>query len=63
LKINEEDWRNRKKWKEHNAAAEDMFEKTSSSFAPWTVLGANYKWYARTKVLKTIVEKLEKSIK
>jgi polyphosphate kinase 2 (PPK2 family) len=62
-KINEEDWRNRKKWKEHHAAAEDMFEKTSSSFAPWTVLGANYKWYARTKVLKTIVEKLEKSIK
>ncbi len=62
-KINEEDWRNRKKWKEHNRAAEEMFEKTSSPFAPWTVIGANYKWYARTKVLKTIVERLEKSIK
>jgi hypothetical protein len=29
-KINEEDWRNRKKWEQHNEAAEDMFDKTSS---------------------------------
>lgn len=59
-KISEEDWRNRKKWDEHNKAAEQMFERTSVEEAPWHVIGANYKWYARVKVLKIVVERLEK---
>ncbi|MEQ1858728.1 MAG: UDP-galactose-lipid carrier transferase [Chthoniobacteraceae bacterium] len=58
-KINEEDWRNRKKWSEHNQAAEDMFEKTSTDIAPWNVLGSNFKWWARVKVVKTVVEAIE----
>ena len=58
-KINEEDWRNRRKWDEHNTAAEDMFEKTSSEWAPWHVIPANYKWHARVKVVKTVVDALE----
>lgn len=62
-KINEEDWRNRKKWEEHNEAAQDMFEKTSTKWAPWTVVAANYKWYARVKVLKTVVEAVEDAVK
>ncbi len=52
-KINEEDWRNRNKWKEHNTAAEEMFEKTSTRWAPWHVVAANFKWHARVKVLET----------
>jgi polyphosphate kinase 2 (PPK2 family) len=53
-KIGDEDWRNRKRWEEHIQAAEDMFEKTSTPQAPWTVIPANYKWYARIKTLKTV---------
>jgi len=60
-KINDEDWRNRRKWDEHNAAAEDMFEKTSTESAPWSVIAANYKWYARIKVLKSLTEALERA--
>lgn len=60
-KINDEDWRNRRKWDEHNTAAEDMFERTSTEAAPWTVVAANYKWYARVKVVKTVVEALERA--
>ena len=59
-KINDEDWRNRRKWEEHNSAAEDMFEKTSTEDAPWTVIAANYKWHARLRVLKTVVDTLER---
>lgn len=62
-KINDEDWRNRKKWDQHNEAAQDMFVRTSTSVAPWNVLAANYKWYARVKVLKIITDKLEKALK
>jgi AMP-polyphosphate phosphotransferase len=58
-KITEEDWRNRRKWEEHNAAAEEMFEQTSTPFASWTVLEANYKWYARLKFLKTAIRAME----
>jgi polyphosphate kinase 2 (PPK2 family) len=60
-KINDEDWRNRRKWDEHNTAAEDMFEKTSTDTAPWSVIAANYKWYARIKVVKGLVDALEKA--
>jgi AMP-polyphosphate phosphotransferase len=58
-KITEEDWRNRRKWAEHNEAAEAMFEQTWTHYAPWTVIEANYKWYARLKFLRTTTRALE----
>jgi polyphosphate kinase 2 (PPK2 family) len=58
-KITEEDWRNRHRWDEHNEAAEDMFEKTSIAIAPWIVIEANFKWYARLKALKATIKALE----
>jgi AMP-polyphosphate phosphotransferase len=58
-KITEEDWRNRRKWAEHNEAAEDMFEQTWTHYAPWTVVEANFKWYARLKFLRTTIRALE----
>jgi polyphosphate kinase 2 (PPK2 family) len=56
-KISEEDWRNRKKWKEHIEAAEEMFERTSTKSAPWTLVESEFKYYARLKVLKAVVKK------
>lgn len=61
-KISDEDWRNRKKWDEHVAAAEEMFEKTSPDHAPWTVLAANYKWSARVEVAKTVLRAVDKAL-
>jgi AMP-polyphosphate phosphotransferase len=61
-KISEEDWRNRRHWSEHNEAAEEMFEKTSTDDAPWTVVPANFKWYARVKVVKTVAETIRKQL-
>jgi AMP-polyphosphate phosphotransferase len=58
-KITEEDWRNRRKWTEHNEAAESMFEQTWTHYAPWTIMEANFKWYARLKFLKTTIRALE----
>lgn len=60
-KISDEDWRNRKKWDQHNAAAEEMFEKTSTEDSPWHVIAANYKWYARLRTVKIVVDRLEKA--
>jgi polyphosphate kinase 2 (PPK2 family) len=57
-KINEEDWRNRRKWHQHNKAAEEMFVKTSTKIAPWTVIAGDYKWYARVQFVKTIYSRI-----
>jgi polyphosphate:AMP phosphotransferase len=60
-KITPDDWRNRDKWAAYDAAMTDMVERTSTAFAPWTLVEAEDKKYARLKVLRTIVERLETS--
>jgi polyphosphate:AMP phosphotransferase len=61
-KITDEDWRNREKWDEYTTAVCDMVDHTSTSTAPWTLVEANDKYYARIKVLETICERLEESL-
>ena len=58
-KLTPEDWRNREKWQSYEEAMTDMIDRTSFNHAPWTLVEANDKKYARIKVLKTIVERLE----
>ena len=58
----DEDWRNRRNWEQHCQAAEEMFERTSTEYAPWYVIPANYKWHARLKVVKTVAERVEKAL-
>jgi polyphosphate:AMP phosphotransferase len=59
FKITEEDWRNREKWGLYEAAVADMVDRTSTEIAPWTLVEAEDKYFARIKVLRTIVERLE----
>jgi len=61
-KITEEDWRNRSKWDSYEASAIEMFEKTSMPYAPWTVVEAEDKNFARIKVIKTIISHLKKNL-
>ncbi len=61
-KITDEDWRNREKWDEYEKAVDEMLVRTSTTYAPWEIVEANSKYYARVKVLKTVVEAMEKEI-
>ena len=61
-KITEDDWRNRAKWDFYEAAACDMIEKTSVATAQWTLVEANNKEWARLKVMKTVVDRLEQEL-
>ena len=63
FKITDEDWRNRKKWDAYERAVCDMVDRTSTSFAPWTLVEANNKYYARIKVMKTLCDAIERAIK
>jgi AMP-polyphosphate phosphotransferase len=62
-KITDEDWRNRGKWEDYITAAEEMLLKTSTPEAPWTLVEANDKYFARIKSLRTVAEKLRRELK
>ena len=61
-KITDEDWRNRAKWDLYEKAVDEMIVRTSTEDAPWIVVEANSKYYARIKVLETVVAALEKRL-
>ncbi|WP_151980474.1 polyphosphate:AMP phosphotransferase [Acinetobacter guerrae] len=59
FKITEDDWRNRSKWNEYLNAAADMFERTSTDCAPWTIVATDDKYTARIQVLKAILKQMK----
>ena len=62
FKITPDDWRNRKKWAAYDLAVCDMVDRTSTEIAPWTLVEANDKHFARIKVLKTLCARLEAAL-
>ena len=61
-KITDEDWRNREKWEDHWHAVSDMIERTSTVHAPWTIIEANDKCYARVKTLTVVTDRLKAAL-
>lgn len=61
-KITKDDWRNRKNWNEYRLATDEMLFRTSTSNAPWTIVESNSKYYARIKVLETVIKSIEKHL-
>jgi len=62
FKITEEDYRNREKWDLYEDAVNEMVERTSTSYAPWTLVPANDKRTARVVVAETAADRLEAAI-
>ena len=58
-KLTDEDWRNRKKRRAYARAIEDMLDETDRDFAPWTLVEADSKRYARVKVIETVIAAAE----
>ena len=61
-KITPEDWRNREKWDQYVTAADEMFLRTSTAYAPWRIISAEDKKYARVEVLKAWRDALRKAL-
>jgi len=62
FKITPDDWRNRKRWNDYEVAVCDMVDRTSTEIARWTLIEAEDKHHARIKVLRTIVEGLDRAL-
>jgi polyphosphate kinase 2 (PPK2 family) len=61
-KLSYEDFRNRGHWQDYQDAIEDMVEKTSTRRAPWHVIPANNKPFARLAAFRIIVDRLSKGV-
>ncbi|MDR2401704.1 MAG: polyphosphate:AMP phosphotransferase [Deferribacteraceae bacterium] len=62
-KITPEDWRNREKVEDYFSATDDMLIRTSTEIAPWRIIPANDKRYARIEVMRIVCEELKRSLK
>ena len=61
-KLTDEDWRNREKRPQYEAAINDMISRTSTTIAPWHLISANDKNHTRLTVLEIVSEELEKAL-
>ena len=61
-KLSYEDFRNRGRWKEYEAAIEDMVEKTSTKRARWHLVPANNKPFGRLAAFRIIADQLSTGV-
>lgn len=59
FKLTPEDWRNREKEPLYDRAVCDMVDRTNNAFAPWALVPADDKYFARVMVLRTLCERIE----
>ncbi|MBS5049493.1 MAG: polyphosphate:AMP phosphotransferase [Desulfovibrionaceae bacterium] len=62
-KITPEDWRNRDKRRDYLVAADEMFARTSTDYAPWHIVAAEDKKCARLEVLRLYRDALKKALR
>ena len=58
-KLTDEDWRNREKRPAYDVALEEMFERTDTERAPWRIVPADSKRYARVRVMQEVIAAVE----
>jgi len=58
-KLTDEDWRNREKRPAYETALEEMFHRTSTARAPWRIVPAESKRYARVRVMEEVIAAIE----
>ncbi|MEM7409325.1 MAG: polyphosphate:AMP phosphotransferase [Myxococcota bacterium] len=61
-KITDEDYRNREKWAAYTEAVHEMVVRTDTPAAPWHLVPANDKRFARVAVLEHVVRALGESL-
>ncbi|MGE3333062.1 MAG: polyphosphate:AMP phosphotransferase [Rhodospirillaceae bacterium] len=61
-KLTADDFHNRKNWNAYVAAVNDMVKRTSTDAAPWHLVPATCKKFARITVMDTVATALEKAL-
>ncbi len=61
-KITGEDYRNRERWDDYVSAVDDLVAHTSTDVAPWHLVPANDKRFARVAVLEAVCDALKRRL-
>ena len=61
-KLTADDFHNRKNWNAYAAAVNEMVKRTSRDAAPWRIIAANSKNFARVTIMDTVATALEKAL-
>lgn len=62
-KLTGEDWRNLSRRADYERAAEEMLAATDHELAPWQVVAAESKHYARVRVLELVISTIEGALR
>lgn len=60
--VQTEDWEHHEKYGEYLVAIEEMLERTDTEWAPWTIVEATDRRWARVKIFETIIHRLEEAL-
>ncbi len=60
--VQPEDWEHHGKYNKYLVAYEEMLERTDTEWGPWTIVEATDKRWARVKIFRTIVYRLEQAL-
>lgn len=61
-RIGKDDLARQRKYDQYVTATEEMLELTEAEYAPWTIVEATSKWWARKKIFETIIAALERRL-
>ena len=62
-KLSDDDWKNRAKRPLYLRAVEDMLDRTDHEHAPWCLVEAESKRFARVKVIETVNARIERGMR
>ena len=62
-RVTPEDWDHHKKYDEYLLAVEEMLERTETEYAPWTIVEATDRRWARIKIFETIINAMEEALR
>ncbi len=62
-KLTDEDWRNRDKRDAYEEAIEEMLARTDQPKAPWSLIPADSKRYARINVIEAVIARIEEGMR
>jgi polyphosphate kinase 2 (PPK2 family) len=61
-RVTPEDWAQHKKYKRYKRAVEKMLARTTSEYAPWTVVAATDRHWMRVKIFETLIAAMESAL-
>jgi polyphosphate:AMP phosphotransferase len=62
-KVKQENWNNNTKYREYTEAVEEMLQKTSVPYAPWTIVESECKFFGRLKIYETLARAMDEALK